>query len=268
MFRLFQKACMTPHEAFIDGRLSEAVELQRVVVRDRPEDDAARLYLVELLTLAGCLHEARDQLRDIASEDPDWPAWRSFFMRLLKAERRRSVKSQRPIVLPGPAPDHAVWRWRAIRALQAEDASKALRCVDRAYAATPEVHGFVDGREFTGLGDVDERFESVLEAFADGRYFWFPWEAVRRIKLAPEKHPRDRWAREAELLLQDGSSAQVHLPLIYSGSSDADGAFAVGLETDYICPDDGPVRCIGGKTLVFGDQEVRLGDCRMIEIRG
>ena len=47
----------------------------------------------------------------------------------------------------------------------------------------------------------------------------------------------------------------------------ADGVFAVGLETDRICPDDGPIRCLGGKLLLVDDGEFPLAECRMIEIR-
>ena len=69
--------------------------------------------------------------------------------------------------------------------------------------------------------------------------------------------------------LTDGTDYPVHLPLVYPGSHAADGVFAVGLETDHVCPDGGPTRCVGGKLLLVGDEaEVPLAECRMIEIRG
>jgi protein involved in temperature-dependent protein secretion len=54
----------------------------------------------------------------------------------------------------------------------------------------------------------------VLEAFLGGRYVWFPWEAVRRVKLHPAKYTLDRLFRPAEVRLTDGTDAAVHLRLV------------------------------------------------------
>src|SRR5213079_2098831 len=104
---------MTPQEAFAEGRLAEAVALQEAAVADRPGDPAARLFLVELLAFAGRPRDAAVHLREIQSDDPNWPASARSFRRLLRAEWRRSVAGRRPVVLPGPAPKHAKRRWRA-----------------------------------------------------------------------------------------------------------------------------------------------------------
>ena len=45
---------------------------------------------------------------------------------------------------------------------------------------------------------------------------------------------------------RDGTTAEVHLPLVYPASYRAEGEFALGSETDHVCPDNGPTRCIGG----------------------
>lgn len=265
---------MTPHELFAEGRLAEAVAEQEAAVADRPDDPAARLFLVELLAFAGRPRDAAAHLRDIRTDDPAWPASARSFRRLLRAEWRRSVRGRRPVVIPEPVPRHAKLRWRAVRDLRGgefrdPDPDAAVRCIDRADALTPEVAGFLDGQRFDGLRDADDRFASVLEAVAGGDYVWFPWEAVARVKLGPANYTLDRLLRPAEVRLKDGTEYPVHLPLVYPGSHDADGAFAVGLETDRVCPDGGPVRCIGGKLLLVDDEadEVPLAECRMIELR-
>jgi type VI secretion system protein ImpE len=259
---------MTPHDAFAAGHLADAVALQEDTVADRPADPAARLFLVELLAFAGRLADARTHLALIDSDDPAWPASARAFRRLFRAERRRSELVRRPTILPEPAPRHAKCRWRAVQSLRDGDPEAAVRWTDRADAAAPEVRGFLDGQEFAGLRDADDRFAAVLEAVVGGEYVWFPWEAVRRVKLGPAKYTLDRLFRPAEVRLADGSDSPVHLPLVYPGSHAADGVFAVGLETDHVCPDDGPTRCVGGKLLLVGDAEVPLAGCRMIEIRG
>lgn len=258
---------MTPHEAFAAGRLAEAVAVQEAAVADRPDDPAARLFLVELLAFAGRLDEARSHLAVIDSDDPAWPASARAFRRLLRAERRRSVRIRRPTFLPEPVPRHAKARWLAVKRLRDGQPEEAVRWVDRADALAPEVRGFLDGQEFDGLRDADDRFASVLEAVVGADPVWFPWEAVRRVKLHPARYTLDRLFRPAEVRLTDGTDLAVHLPLVYPGSHAADGVFAVGLETDRVCPDAGPIRCVGGKLLLVEAAEVPLADIRMIELR-
>src|SRR5204862_205205 len=78
----------------------------------------------------------------------------------------------------------------------------------------------------------------------------------------------DQLLRPAAIIMKDGHELAVHLPLIYPESHTAESVFALGMETDHICPDNGPTRCIGGKLLLVGDgAEVRLAECRMIEVR-
>lgn len=257
---------MTPHDAFADGRLAEAVALQEAAVASRPGDAAARLFLVELLAFAGRLTDARKHLTAIDSDDPAWPASRRAFRLLFRAERQRSVTVRRPDVLPA-APSHAKRRWLAVKRLRDGDPAAAVRWTDHADAASPDLEGFLDGQEFDSLRDADDRFGSVLEVFAGGRWVWFPWEAVRRVKLELPKYALDRLYRPAEVRLKDGTDHRVHLPLVYPNSHEADGVFAAGLETDRVCPDDGPIRCVGGKLLLAGAAEVPLSECRMIEIR-
>jgi type VI secretion system protein ImpE len=258
---------MTPHEAFAEGRLAEAVTLQEAAVADWPDDPAARLLLVELLAFAGRFDEARTHLAIIDSDDSDWPAYARSVRRLLRAARRRSFGSRRPAILPEPAPRHAKRRWLAIRALRDGRPEDAVRYTDRADAVTPEVSGFIDGREFNALRDADDRFASVLEAVVGGDSAWFPWEAIRRVTLAPAESYLDRFLRPATVRLAGGPELAVHLPLVYPGSHEAEGAFATGLETDYVCPDGGPTRCVGGKLLLADEDEVPLAECRMIEVR-
>src|SRR5437764_1306601 len=206
---------MTPHEAFADGRLADAVALQEAAVATRPADPAARLFLIDLLAFAGRLREAWDHLREVQSDDPDWPAYARGVRRLLKAEWRRSSAGRRPVVLPPPAPRHAKLRRHALLALADHRPEDPVRLTDRADATAPEISGFLDGRPFTGLRDADDRFGSVLEAFAGAGYVWFPWEAVRRVALEPADDTLDRLARPAGVRLRDGTEYAVRLPLIY-----------------------------------------------------
>jgi protein involved in temperature-dependent protein secretion len=157
---------------------------------------------------------------------------------------------------------------RAIQQLREEKPADAVHSIDAADAASPHQRGFLDGQEFDGLRDADDRFASVLEAFLDGQYHWFAWESIRKVKLAAAEANSDPVDRAAVITLKNGRELVVRLPLVYPDSARAYAEFASGEQTDYVCPDDGPMRCIGGKVLLVGNgAEVRLADCRMIELR-
>src|SRR5439155_24988580 len=129
-------------------------------------------------------------------------------------------------------------RWRAIRLLRLKPPAveRAVALIDRADAATPEVRGFIDGQEFIGLRDADDRFASVLEAIAGREYVWFPWEAVRRVELSPAGGDTlDRLFRPATVKLRTGEDYPVRLPRVYPGSPAAAGGFAAGLGTRRVC---------------------------------
>jgi type VI secretion system protein ImpE len=259
---------MTVHDLLADGRLADAVALQEAAVGAAPTDPAARRLLIDLLAFAGRLDDALDHLARIDSDAPDWPETARSLHRLFRSERLRTLEGRAPTITPDPTPKHAARRWRAVQLLRRARPDDAVRAVDAADAVGPVIRGFIDGREFDGLRDADDRFGSVLEAFRGGEYLWVPWEALRKAVLAPAAVLLDQLYRPAVLTLRDGPVLDVHLPLVYPASYRAEGEFALGTETDHVCPDNGPTRCIGGKLLLVGeDDEVRLAECRFIEVR-
>jgi len=254
---------MTPQDAIAEGRLSDAVALQEAIVNDCPHDPAARLFFYELLSLAGRLNDARDQLHAIESTDPTWPATRRGFAWLLKAESARR-RGRRTEFGPDP-PSHLKARWRVFRALALGRPDEALLWVDRSDASCPTIAGHVDGREFEGLRDTDDRFGSVLEAFVGPAYVWIPFEDLRRITFAATAGVLDAAFRRARLRFADGQEIEATLPLLYPGSFAADGVFAVGLEADW--PDvGGPVCGVGARVMLVGDEELPLSECRQFDL--
>jgi type VI secretion system protein ImpE len=259
---------MTVHDLLAEGRLTDAVALQEGAIESAPTDPAARRLLIDLYAFAGRLDEALEHLDRIDTDDPEWPEVARGLHRLFRSERLRTAEGREPTIFPDPPPKHATRRWQAVKLLRRARPEDAVKAIDGADALAPAVRGFIDGREFDGLRDADDRFGSVLEAFRGGEYLWVPWEALRKVVLAPAQALLDQLYRPATLTLRDGTTAEVHLPLVYPASYRAEGAFALGSETDHVCPDNGPTRCIGGKLLLVGeDDEVMLSECRFIEVR-
>ena len=257
---------MTPRDALADGRLADAVALQETTVHGQPDDPAARLFLFELYTLAGRLTDARDQLQAVQSHDPNWPASRGGFLRLLRAEHRRR-RGRKPTFLADP-PVHARRRWNAVRTLRDGDGDSAATWIDRADAVSPcpYLSGHIDGREFEGLRDTDDRFASVLEVFLGGEYVWVPLEHLRRLTLDPPAGVLDAAIRPAQLALAGGSELRVQVPLVYPRSDEAGDEFALGREADWPEAAGGLACGVGARILMVGDEELPLGECRQIDL--
>jgi type VI secretion system protein ImpE len=255
---------MTPHEALAEGHLADAIAFAESA---NPPTHASRRVLADLYAFAGRIDDAAAQLNAIDGDEPAWLDAKAELLDLFVAERQRIVAGT-PRFCPNPPPEHLRLRHLAIEALRDSRPEGAIEHVDAADASSPEVWGFIDGQEFDGLRDADDRFASVLEAFVAGEYWWFAWESLRKVALAPVVVLIDQLYRPAMLTRTDGEEVACRLPLVYPGSHDADGVFALGIETDHISPDRGPTRCIGAKLLLVGDGvEAPLAECRMIEVR-
>lgn len=255
---------MRAADAFQAGRLREAVALQDATCQQSPEDPQARLFLVELLTLAGEYLRAWEALRSITCDDPSWPETRRRLKDLVRAAYHRE-QGRKP-TFPDDCPQHLRDRWRAVRALRRSDFDRAIRWIDRADASTPWMLGHIDGREFQGLRDVDDRFAPLLEVYLNDLYCWWPWEMIRKLTILPSQHPLDLAIRTADVELRDGTSIKVMIPVVYPGSFDSD-EFALGQEHDSIVAFDPLVVSIGAKELLIGEEEVIFAECQQIEIR-
>ena len=150
--------------------------------------------------------------------------------------------------------------------MRAED-SAAADWFDRADAAAPLVVGHVDGREFEGLRDTDDRFASAFELLVGANYVWLPFEQVRRLTLAPAAGALDAAFRPVQIWLTTGEDVTAVLPLVYPESHTEDGTFAAGQDTDWRTAGGGVTCGVGARVLLAGDDEVTLAECRQFELR-
>lgn len=250
-------------DALAEGRLSDAIVSLSVAVEASPDNPAARLSLVELQILAGQFTDAWESLREIQSLDPNWPASRRWYRQLIRAAVRRA-RGRAPEFLDH-RPAHVRHRLRAIRAIRESDPQKALVRIDRADRCTPHLVGHIDGREFDGIRDAGDFTASVLEVLVGSRYFWLPFEQVRRIVLQAPTQILDSAYRPARLTLTDGTEFDAVVPIVYADS--VEDVHRLGLETDLINPRGGPVKGLGAKLLLAGEEELPLGELRQLDLR-
>lgn len=249
---------MTANEEFQAGRLQAAIDAQTQAVKAKPADQGARLFLFELLYFAGDLERARKQLQVLHFDDPGLAASLKLYADALDAEaaRRDALAGRgRPKSLV-PAPTHIDLRLAAIQKLAVGDAAAAADLLAQANDQLPVINGTLNGQPFTGLRDADELFGTVLEVFGvGGNYCWVPLEQVESLDMNEPRTPRDVLLIPAQLAVRDGPAGDVFLPALYPNShASPDDALRLGRATDWLGGEAEPLRGLGGKLFLMGEE--------------
>jgi type VI secretion system protein ImpE len=248
---------MNASELFEAGQLQAAIDAQTQEVRAKPADQAARLFLFELMLYAGDVDRARKQIDVLRYGNPKAQAAVQMYKFALDAEqmRRRVLEGKETPKSLTAAPDHVMDRLEALKKYAGGEAAAGDQLLDQANAATPGVKATINGKSVEGLRDADDLFGTVLEVFGSGgAYCWVPLEQVESITMNPPRTPRDVLMIPANLTLRDGPSGDVLLPALYAGShASPDDALRLGRATDWASDESRPTRGIGGKLFLLGE---------------
>jgi type VI secretion system protein ImpE len=127
--------------------------------------------------------------------------------------------------------------------------------LDRAAGRGTPDPGSRGGTAFDDFRDADDLLAPVLEVFTATGYFWVPWEHIQFLEVPAPRTLRDLLWTPANLSTFDGQLGEVTLPGLYPGtSSSADEAIRLGRKTEWIERDGGPVRGLGRKLFLVGDE--------------
>lgn len=261
---------MDASDLFRAGRLHEAVKAQTQAVKADPADPNKRVFLFELLALAGDLDRAARQIDAVRYDDPTRDATVLLYRLLVDAElaRRRFFREgAEPTFLAEPPP-HVRLRLEAAGLMREGKAREALGVLERADAEALAVAGELNGKPFASLRDTDELFGPVLEVLSGGTYAWVPLEQVSVLLLRGPQTPRDLIWLPARLVTKTGENGEVFLSVLYPGSSEhEDERVRLGRVTDWTSPEAGPVRAVGARVFQAGDEDVCLVDWRQLRVQ-
>lgn len=254
---------------FKSGNLAGAVEAANAAVRKAPADLGARVVLAEMLIFAGNLERADVILDAAATAEPDALVVVAEFRQLLRADmaRRQLRRDGRVPEFLGEPTETQKHMLAALVALRAGDAAEAARHAAEAEAVRPRVAGVAGDQAFDDFRDVDDLCAGSFEVLTStGKYFWIPTERVSTMEFHPPKRPRDLLWRRVSMSVSDGPDGEVYLPAIY-GSDDAalSELFRLGRSTDWLQDGDGPVRGVGQRMFLAGDEALGVMDLTTLE---
>jgi type VI secretion system protein ImpE len=249
-------------ELYRAGDLKGAIAASLGEVRDHPTDSGRRLFLAELFCFAGELERADNHLDALGHHDPQSMPWIVTFRQLIRAEQARRdffAEGRLPEFLDRPEGAVKLLLEASIR-LREGAPHEAAPLLDEAEAARPRPSGTCDGRTFQDFRDLDDRTSCILEVLTSkGSYYWIPIDRIESLQFHEPERALDLLWRRTRLIVRDGPDGEVYLPALYPGAADeADDRVRLGRQTDWRGGDGEPVRGVGQRTFLVGDEAVPI----------
>ncbi len=247
------------------GDLEQALNALQEDIRNNPAKVELRIFLFQLLSVLGQWDRALTQLNVAADMDSDALLMAQVYRPALNCEALRTdiFKGQRTPLILGEPLDWMVWLTQIPGLLTAGNLDAAANLRDQAFEAAPEIAGQIDGQAFTWIADADSRLGPTLEAIVNGKYYWIPFERIRKIQIDKPTNLRDAVWATANFTWANHGEAVGLIPSRYSGSEEnTDSSFRMGRKTNWT--DAGNDFFLGtGQRMLATDQ----GEYPLMEIR-
>jgi type VI secretion system protein ImpE len=255
---------------FRDGNLQEAIAACTREVQSHPGKPDHRDLLSQLLCFNGEYERADKHLETLGAQFPEREAVVSLIRQLIRAAKARQQfydDGRLPEFTERP-PEYLQTYLEASICFRQGDAAEAARLLARAEEARPRLAGRCNGEHFQDLRDADDLSAAFLEIFTTtGKYYWIPLENIRRILLHPVENPLDVLWRRCQFQATACSEGIVYVPQLYAGAFRAeDVSLRLGRSTEWVGPDDGPVRGVGHRILWIDDKVRPFIEIQNLEI--
>lgn len=230
----------------LEGARAALVE----TVRSAPSDQAARLFLLQLMMVGGEWDKASAQAKALTSLSPQAEMLAVLCNQLIAGERQREAAfaGAEPFKVLVPTSKWVDDLAGSLTALAAGDLAKAEALRDEAFDAAPDTPGDCDGRRFTWIADADARFGPCLEVVIAGSWGLVPFEAIAAINSDGPQELRDLAWLPVQLELRSGQTAAAFLPTRYPGAAGEAGALRLARGTEWR---EGPLGEVGAGQRLF-----------------
>lgn len=236
-------------------------------MRQRPAEAKLRVFLAQVLMLAGDWDRAVMQLSVAAEMDASAVPMAHTYRTAIQCEKLRSTVfngERSPLIFGDPE----TWIALLVQALQIAGAgqrSEADRIRKEAFDAAPVTRGVLDGVEFDWIADADSRLGPVLEVLLNGAYYWVPFHRIEKVVIEPPADLRDLVWLPAQFRWTNGGEALGLIPTRYVGSELAgDDAVRLSRKTDWIPLGDESYAGLGQRVIATSAAETSLLDVREI----
>ncbi|MDD1621624.1 MAG: tetratricopeptide repeat protein [Methylococcaceae bacterium] len=260
---------MQAEQSLHQGRPEEALAQLQENVRREPANPKLRIFLFQLLAVLGRWERALTQLNVAGELDSGNLLMVQTYREAIQCEVLRGdvfAGKRTPLLFGEPE------RWVAllVEALRLDaDAhfNEAMTLRNEALELAPASSGSINGVGFEWIADADTRLGPVVEAIVNGKYYWIPFQQIRKIELDAPMDLRDVVWMPALFTWGNGGQATGLIPTRYSGSEKAqDALIQLARKTDWDESADGVCRGLGQRLLATNIDDYALMDARSIEL--
>lgn len=197
--------------------LSDQVKELQASVKKDASSAKLRIHLFQLLCVVGNWQRALEQLQVSAQLETKALPMAQMYREAIKCElfRIEVFSGKRtPQVMGAPPP----WIGLLIEALRLDGSGHASAAADlraQALDAAEPRPCSVDAVACAWLADGDTRLGPVCEVFANGQYYWLPFESCAAIQIEAPADLRDLVWSPAELLLPNQGRVPALIPTRY-----------------------------------------------------
>jgi type VI secretion system protein ImpE len=202
--------------------LAEQLLELKSAIRAEPANASLRVYHFQLLCVLGEWQKAVDQLQMSAQLDPAATSMARAYREAILCEGLRQevfAGCKNPHILGEPT----AWMSLLTDALKQSAAGRleeAAQLRRQAFEMAPPSHGEIDGSPFEWIADADNRLGPICEFFANGCYYWLPFESIRRVAFEKPTDLRDLVWQGCEVTLTNGGNLMGFIPSRYPLQSD------------------------------------------------
>ena len=247
----------------LDGARSALVE----TVRSNPADARARMFLFQLLAVAGEWDKAHTHLETLARISPEAQMLATVYSMAMKAEVQRAEifagRERMPVIRGSWAEGLADAIMHYANGRTAEGNAARDEALDQA----PDTPGELDGVRFDWITDADARFGPTFEVIVHGRYGLVAFSEVANVKSEGPRDLRDTVWYPVQLAFREGQSVAALLPTRYPGSElSSDLAMRMGRSTGWQAGAAGDTGCGQHLLGLSGGEEVGLLSLRSLAL--
>jgi type VI secretion system protein ImpE len=260
---------MQAEQSLHQGHPEEALARLQEQVRKEPANPKLRIFLFQLLVVLGRWERALNQLNVAGELDNANLLMVQTYREAIQCEvfREAVFAGKRSPLIFGDPQQWIAFLVEALRLDAIGQFSEAIALRSQAFELAPGTSGFIDEVAFDWIADADNRLGPVLEGIVNGRYYWIPFQQIRKIQLETPTDLRDVVWMPAEFTWANGGQASGLIPTRYPGSENAeDGLLRLARKTDWDEFSPGAYRGIGQRLLATNVDDYALMDVRKIEL--
>ncbi|MET0179542.1 MAG: type VI secretion system accessory protein TagJ [Novosphingobium sp.] len=235
------------------------------IVRSRPSDPQARMFLFQLLAIAGEWDKARKALQALTQLEAEAQMLAMAYNQAIDGEelRARVFAGAAEMPLLANPEGWAAGVARGLTLFARGDEAGAVAARDAAFDVAPDMPCRLNGEPAEWIADGDSRFGPTLEVIVAGRYGLLPFDAVEKITSEGPRDLRDLVWYPVEIAMRSGQSLAAFLPTRYPGSErSTNGAEQLARVTRWDDAEWGQ-RGLGQRVWVRDDGE----DCGVLSLR-